>query len=108
MESSNQLKRSLGLATVVALGLNGVIGSGVFFMPGLGAAMMGPSVLVALLLGGFLCFLMLRDLRKNYNLLLPLCFLKGCSIVGFAVAWLAEGHPSFLIGVSSTAPPFSA
>lgn len=48
---------------------------------------------------GFLCFLMLRDLRKNYNLLLPLCFLKGCSIVGFAVAWLAEGHPSFLIGV---------
>lgn len=48
---------------------------------------------------GFLCFLILRDLRKNYNMLLPLCFLKGCSILGFAVAWLSHGHPSFLIGV---------
>jgi APA family basic amino acid/polyamine antiporter len=56
-DESGQLKRSLGLATVVALGLNGVIGSGVFFMPGLGAGMMGPSVLIALLLGGLICFL---------------------------------------------------
>ena len=48
---------------------------------------------------GFLCFLMLRDLRANYNMLLPLCFLKGCSILGFLIAWFIHGHPSFLIGV---------
>jgi amino acid transporter len=54
---STGLKRSLGLGTVVALGLNGVIGQGVFLTPGVGAEKMGPSVLVALLLGGFLCFL---------------------------------------------------
>ena len=48
---------------------------------------------------GFMCVLMLRDLVSNYNLLLPLCFLKSCSIVGFFVAWLSHGHPSFLIGV---------
>ena len=52
-----QLKRSLGLATVVSLGLNGVIGSGVFFMPGSGAEKMGPAVLLALVIGGLLCFL---------------------------------------------------
>ena len=39
------------------LGLNGVIGSGVFFMPGSGAALMGPAVLLALVIGGLLCFL---------------------------------------------------
>jgi len=48
---------------------------------------------------GFICFLMLRDLRANFNMLLPLCFLKGCSILGFLVAFVAHGHPSFLIGV---------
>lgn len=48
---------------------------------------------------GFICFLMLRDLKANYNMLVPLCFLKGCSILGFAVAWFIHGHPSFLIGV---------
>ena len=42
---------------------------------------------------------MLRDLKSNYNMLLPLVFLKGCSIAGFAVAWIAHAHPSFLIGV---------
>ena len=48
---------------------------------------------------GFLCLLILRDLRANYNMLLPLCFLKGCSIVGFFIAWVSHRHPSFLIGV---------
>ena len=54
---NDQLKRSLGLATVVALGLNGVIGQGVFLTPGAAADKMGPSMILALLIGGFLCFL---------------------------------------------------
>jgi amino acid transporter len=52
-----QLKRSLGLATVVSLGINGVIGQGIFLLPGKAAGMMGPAAGVALALGGLLCFL---------------------------------------------------
>ncbi len=51
------LKRNLGLAAVVSLGLNGVIGQGIFLTPGKAADLMGPSSILALLLGGLLCFL---------------------------------------------------
>ena len=57
MTQSPTLRRSLGLATVVSLGINGVIGQGIFLLPGKAAGMMGPSAGVALLLGGVLCFL---------------------------------------------------
>ena len=57
MSESGSLKRSLGLATVVSLGINGVIGQGIFLLPGKAAGLMGPSAGVALLLGGVLCFL---------------------------------------------------
>ena len=57
MSESGSLKRSLGLATVVSLGINGVIGQGIFLLPGKAAGMMGPAAGVALLLGGLLCFL---------------------------------------------------
>ena len=57
MEDGSNLKRSLGLATVVSLGINGVIGQGIFLLPGKAAGMMGPAAGVALLLGGVLCFL---------------------------------------------------
>ncbi|MFP6683363.1 MAG: APC family permease [Polyangiaceae bacterium] len=50
------LRRSLGLFAVISLGLNGVIGQGIFLVPGKAAARMGPSALVALGLGGLLCF----------------------------------------------------
>ena len=58
MSESGSLKRSLGLATVVSLGINGVIGQGIFLLPGKAAGMMGPAAGVALLLGGLLllCF----------------------------------------------------
>jgi amino acid transporter len=57
MTESSSLKRSLGLATVVSLGINGVIGQGIFLLPGKAAGMMGPSAGLALLMGGVLCFL---------------------------------------------------
>ena len=55
--SQPSLKRSLGLATVVSLGINGVIGQGIFLLPGKAAGMMGPAAGLALLMGGVLCFL---------------------------------------------------
>ncbi|MGB0641598.1 MAG: APC family permease, partial [Myxococcota bacterium] len=54
---STGLKRSLGLATVVSLGINGVIGQGIFLLPGKAAAQMGPSAILALMMGGLLCFM---------------------------------------------------
>jgi amino acid transporter len=57
VQDGASLKRSLGLATVVSLGINGVIGQGIFLLPGKAAGMMGPAAGVALLLGGVLCFL---------------------------------------------------
>ena len=42
---------------MVSLGINGVIGQGIFLLPGKAAGMMGPSAGLALLLGGLLCFL---------------------------------------------------
>jgi len=54
---SASLKRSLSLSAVVALGINGVIGQGIFLLPGLAAGLMGPASLVGVVLGAGLCFL---------------------------------------------------
>jgi amino acid transporter len=51
------LKRSLRLVDVVAIGLNGVIGTGIFLLPGNLAAAMGPAALVAYLISALLCTL---------------------------------------------------
>ena len=42
---------------VLALGNNGVIGQGIFLVPGKAAAQMGPASVVALLAGALLCLL---------------------------------------------------
>lgn len=52
------LQRSLSLRDVIALGINGVVGQGIFLLPGVAAAMMGPACLVAIVAAGVLCLLM--------------------------------------------------
>ncbi len=54
--SHAQLKRSLTLFAVVCLGINGVIGQGIFLLPGKAAERMGPSALWCLVIGAILCF----------------------------------------------------
>ncbi len=51
------LKRSLTFGAVVALGINGVIGQGIFLLPGHALAKIGPAAMVGLLLGAVLSFL---------------------------------------------------
>ncbi|MCB9326948.1 MAG: amino acid permease [Lewinellaceae bacterium] len=51
-----KLERSLPLATVVAISIGGMLGSGIFVLPGLAAMKTGPSVWLAYLLAG-LCVL---------------------------------------------------
>jgi len=55
--TTHALKRSLRVVDVTAIGLNGVIGSGIFLLPGLVADKMGPAALLATVFAGFLCFL---------------------------------------------------
>ena len=52
------LQRSLSLRDVIALGINGVVGQGIFLLPGAAAFMMGPACLVAIAAAGVLCLLM--------------------------------------------------
>ena len=52
------LQRNLSLRDVIALGINGVVGQGIFLLPGMAAAMMGPACLVAIVAAGVLCLLM--------------------------------------------------
>lgn len=56
MNEKAQLRRSLTLFAVVCLGINGVIGQGIFLLPGKAAARMGPAALIGLIIGGLLCF----------------------------------------------------
>jgi amino acid transporter len=56
-EQEAKLKRSLGLFDVVCLGVNAVIGQGIFLLPGLAFALLGPASLLALLCAALLAFL---------------------------------------------------
>ena len=51
------LKRSLGLLAVVALGINGIIGQGIFLTPGMAADKLGPASILGIVMGGALLFL---------------------------------------------------
>jgi amino acid transporter len=51
------LQRSLDLPDVIALGINGVIGQGIFLLPGLAVARLGPAAIAAVLVAGAISFL---------------------------------------------------
>lgn len=88
-------KRAMGLVDVIALGVNCVIGSGIFLLPGLVAEGTGPASLLAVLAAGGLAFLV------------ALCFAEASGhfsgsggaylyaraafgdTAGFAVGWIA-------------------
>jgi amino acid transporter len=89
------LKRAVSRWQVVALALNGVIGSGVYLLPAAAAALLGPASLWAVLLAG------------GVVLLVVLCFAEAAShfdepgsaylyagrafgpLVGFEVGWMS-------------------
>lgn len=52
-----ETSRGLSLIDLTAVGLNAVIGSGIFLLPGLLAAQSGPACLLAYLGAGLICFL---------------------------------------------------
>lgn len=46
---------------------------------------------------GFCCVLVLYDPVRFRPVVVPLVFLKGCSVVGFFVAWIDSRYPAFLV-----------
>ncbi|MBL4633298.1 MAG: amino acid permease [Kofleriaceae bacterium] len=88
----HELKRSLSLTDVVALGINGVVGTGIFLLPGVAAGMMGPASILTLLFAGLLSFL------------IALCFAEvGSQFRGTGGAYLyalrVHGEtPGFFVG----------
>ena len=87
MSKSPALKRSLGLGAVIALGINGVIGQGIFLLPGKAAGLMGPASLVGIGIAAVLC------------LLIALCFAEvgsRFSSTGGAYVYAREAFGDFI------------
>jgi L-asparagine transporter-like permease len=63
-ERESGLRRGLGKAQVVMIGLGGAIGTGLFLGSGLAVGYAGPSVIVSYALAGFLALIMILSLSE--------------------------------------------
>lgn len=54
--SKEHLKKELGLFTLLSIGVNGIIGSGIFGMPAVMGAAAGPSLILAIIIAGIITF----------------------------------------------------
>ena len=88
------LRRSLRPVDLVALGINAVIGTGIFFLPGYVAADLGPAAVLTFLLSAVLCSLLVlcfAEVSSRFQgtggALLYSTAAFG-STVGFGVGWL--------------------
>ncbi|MBW2526484.1 MAG: amino acid permease [Deltaproteobacteria bacterium] len=96
MSSPDQahLKRSLSLLDVMALGVNAVIGQGIFLLPGLAAALLGPASLVSLLFAAAiamliaLCFAEVGSRFRSTGGAYVYARETFGSFVGFEVGWM--------------------
>lgn len=89
-----RLRRSLRLIDVAALGLNGVIGTGIFFLPGEAAALLGPASLVPFLISAVLCSLVVlcfAEVSSRFDATGgPMLYAAEAfgTTAGFVVGWL--------------------
>jgi basic amino acid/polyamine antiporter, APA family len=54
-ESKKGLRRALGPIDLIAIGIGGIIGAGIFVIIGVGAQNAGPAIMISLILGGLAC-----------------------------------------------------
>ncbi|MEC8051178.1 MAG: APC family permease [Myxococcota bacterium] len=62
--------RALGKSDTLALGINGVIGSGIFFLPSVGHKLLGPAAILSTLLAGVLAWMIASafgSVAKGYS-----------------------------------------
>ena len=55
LESSRQLRRTLGWPHLVALGVGAIVGTGIYTLTGVGAERAGPAVILAFAIAGVVC-----------------------------------------------------
>jgi len=93
--SPEPLRRTLNLFDVAALGVNGVIGTGIFFLPGKVAAMLGPAAVVTFLISVVLCTLLIlcfAELAGRFQATGgPMLYAEAAfgRTAGFVVGWLS-------------------
>jgi len=96
-----QLKRQLNLGQVVMLGSAGTIGAEIFVLTGHAVGIAGPALLLALFIGGLLCY----SIALNYCELATTYPETGGAMTYVREAW-GKGLASFLVGsmdcISST------
>ncbi len=54
--SNDNLKKELGLFTLISIGIGGILGSGIFGMPAVMGAVAGPSLILAIIISGIITF----------------------------------------------------
>ncbi len=90
-----ELRRSLRLRDLVAIGINGVIGTGIFFLPGYAAEALGPAALWTFLISAALCSLLVVCFAEVGSRFEgtggPVLYSQAAfgEWVGFGVGWLS-------------------
>jgi APA family basic amino acid/polyamine antiporter len=54
-EVHQQLRRTLGWPSLVALGVGGIVGTGIYTLTGIGAGLAGPAVILSFVIAGLVC-----------------------------------------------------
>ena len=89
------LRRDLTLRDIVAIGINGIVGTGIFFLPGQAAAMLGPAAVLTFLISGaasmsmVFCFAEVGSRFRGTGG--PIRFAQAAfgDLAGFTVGWMA-------------------
>ena len=90
----SDLRRELRLRDIVALGINSVIGTGIFFLPGEAAALLGPAAILPFLISAVLCSLLVFCFAEMGSLFRttggPMIYAVAAfgQPTGFAVGWM--------------------
>ncbi len=89
------LRRELKLRDVVAIGINGIVGTGIFFLPGQAAALLGPAALLTFLIAAAAALSMVFCLAEAGSRFRgtggPMRYAQAAfgDLTGFSVGWMA-------------------
>lgn len=90
----SDLRRELRLRDIVALGINSVIGTGIFFLPGEAAALLGPAAILPFLISAVLCSLLVFCFAEAGSVFRttggPMVYAEAAfgQPAGFVVGWM--------------------
>lgn len=92
--TEGNLKRELRLPDVAAIGINGIVGTGIFFLPGRAAEMLGPAALLTFLIAAVLSLLLVGCFAEVGSRFRgtggPMRYAEAAfgDLAGFSVGWM--------------------